>query len=69
MQAHEDERAGRKGRHVGSPEVARHGPHCDGHGCCGERRGREASDLDQEAARGGRMAGSMEEEEEGRRFA
>ena len=33
----------------------------------GKGGGREASDLDQEAARGGRMAGSMEEE--GRRFA
>jgi len=42
-------------------------PHSDVHGCCGERRGREASDLDQEAARGGRVAESMEEE--GRRFA
>jgi hypothetical protein len=33
----------------------------------GKGEGREASDLDQKAARGGRMAGSMEEE--GRRFA
>jgi hypothetical protein len=37
---HEDERVGRERRHVGSPEVARrHGPHSDGHGCHGERRG------------------------------
>jgi hypothetical protein len=42
-------------------------PQSDVYGCCGERRGREASDLDQEAARGGRVAESMEEE--GRRFA
>jgi hypothetical protein len=37
----------------------------DGHGCCGERRGRETSDLDQEAVRVGRVAGSIERRGEG----
>jgi hypothetical protein len=59
---YEDERAESEGRHVGSPEVARrHAPHSDSHGIHGERRGREASDLDQKAARGGRKLHVEEE--------
>jgi len=53
------EQGGREGAwaHRKSPAMALHS---DGHGCSGERRGRETSDLDQEAVRGGRVAGSME---------